>query len=82
MACHPSVPDTLPAQFFNDTEQYIVSGVPVVARWHKKFIRKLPCSFSGTKNENVKCFACFNIDNFQKEDLAFRNQAKTQFREK
>jgi enoyl-CoA hydratase/carnithine racemase len=47
------------------TAQRIASGAPLVARWHKKFARRLANPAPLTANERAECFECFDTEDFR-----------------
>lgn len=42
----------------------IVAGAPLVARWHKRFARKLRDGETLSERDHVESFACFDTDDF------------------
>ena len=61
------------------TAQRIADGAPLVARWHKKFIRRLAQGTPLTQAENDEGFACFGTEDFQIGYKAFLAKEKPQF---
>jgi len=59
------VPDTDVATEVEATAQRIAEGAPLVARWHKKFARRLAESRPITDAEYDECFACFDTEDFR-----------------
>ena len=49
----------------------IAEGAPLVARWHKKFIRKLAYEATLTPAEWAEGFACFDTADFREGSAAF-----------
>ena len=49
----------------------IAEGAPLVARWHKKFIRKLAFEAQLSKEEWAEGFACFDTADFREGSAAF-----------
>lgn len=47
------------------TAQRIASGAPLVARWHKKFARRLSDQTPLTAQEREECFECFDTEDFR-----------------
>lgn len=47
------------------TAQRIASGAPLVARWHKKFARRLADDTPLTDKERAECFECFDTEDFR-----------------
>jgi enoyl-CoA hydratase/carnithine racemase len=62
------------------TARRIAEGAPLVARWHKKFARRLrdPRPLSG--DELDEGFAAFATDDFQEGYRAFLAKRKPEFR--
>src|SRR5690606_12801527 len=54
------VADDLVAQEALDTAVRIAEGAPLVARWHKKFIRRLSADQTISEAEYEECFDCFD----------------------
>jgi enoyl-CoA hydratase len=63
-----------------DTAQRIASGAPLVARWHKKFARRLQDNTPLTDAERDECFDCFDTEDFQIGVEAFLNKSTPQFK--
>lgn len=60
------VPDDQLADAVARTVSNIVSGAPLAARWHKKFIRRLTADISPiTPEEYDECFDCFDTEDFR-----------------
>lgn len=76
------VPDNQLEESVNKSVHRIVSGVPLAARWHKKFIRKLFDRSHVTDDEKDECFDCFDTEDFQTGCLAFLKETRPEFREK
>lgn len=66
----------------NDTVRRIVSGAPLAARWHKKFIRKLKQSSQISIDENDECFECFDTEDYRTGCAAFLNRERPDFKGK
>ena len=47
------------------TAQRIAAGAPLVARWHKKFARRLKDDTPLTDQERAECFECFDTEDFR-----------------
>lgn len=61
--------------------QRIAAGAPLVARWHKKFIRRLrPPAAPLSADEHLECFDCFDTEDFRNGYQAFLAKQKPQFR--
>jgi len=61
------------------TAQRIADGAPLVARWHKKFVRRLGQGTSLSQAEIDEGFACFGTEDFQIGYKAFLAKQKPQF---
>jgi enoyl-CoA hydratase/carnithine racemase len=61
------------------TAQRIADGAPLVARWHKKFVRRLRQGTPLSQAEIDEGFACFGTEDFQIGYKAFSRQEKPQF---
>jgi enoyl-CoA hydratase len=59
------VPDTQVAQEAKEAAQRIAAGAPLVARWHKKFARRLSNPAPLTAAEKEECFECFDTEDFR-----------------
>ena len=57
----------------------IAEGAPLVARWHKKFIRKLAYQAQLSKEEWAEGFACFDTADFREGSAAFVEKRTPQF---
>ena len=64
------------------TAQRIAEGAPLVARWHKKFARRLRDPRPLTPAEYDEGFACFGTDDFRIGYQAFLAKAKPDFKGK
>lgn len=53
------------------TAQRIAAGAPLVARWHKKFVRRLGTGAPLTDEERDEAFACFDTEDFRAGYRAF-----------
>ena len=62
-----------------DTAQRIADGAPLVARWHKKFARRLRDAKPLTPEEYDEGFACFGTADFQIGYKAFLAKEKPAF---
>jgi enoyl-CoA hydratase/carnithine racemase len=61
------------------TAQRIADGAPLVARWHKKFARRLEDSRPITATEHDECFDCFDTEDFRIGYAAFLAKVKPGF---
>ena len=73
------VPDADVAAESLATAQRIADGAPLVARWHKKFARRLRDAKPLTPEEYDEGFACFGTEDFQIGYKAFLAKQKPQF---
>ena len=64
------------------TAQRIADGAPLVARWHKKFARRLRSPLPLSAAEYDEGFACFGTEDFQIGYKAFLSKAKPVFKGK
>ena len=61
------------------TAERIAEGAPLVARWHKKFARRLAEGRPLTPAELDECFDCFDTDDFRIGYSAFLAKTKPKF---
>ena len=61
------------------TAQRIADGAPLVARWHKKFVRRLGQGTPLSQAEIDEGFACFGTEDFQIGYKAFLAKTKPEF---
>jgi enoyl-CoA hydratase/carnithine racemase len=73
------VPDAGVAAEVQATAQRIADGAPLVARWHKKFARRLAELRPITAAEYDECFACFDTEDFRIGCSAFVAKKKPEF---
>ncbi len=64
------------------TAERIAEGAPLVARWHKKFARRLADPRPLTEAELDECFDCFDTADFREGYAAFLAKRKAEFRGK
>jgi enoyl-CoA hydratase len=76
------VPDAEVEAEARATAQRIAEGAPLVARWHKKFARRLRDARPLTPAEYDEGFACFGTEDFQIGYKAFLAKAKPEFKGK
>jgi enoyl-CoA hydratase len=76
------VPDAEVAAEARATAQRIAEGAPLVARWHKKFARRLRDASPLTAAEYDEGFACFGTEDFQIGYRAFLSKEKPGFKGK
>jgi enoyl-CoA hydratase/carnithine racemase len=60
----------------------IADGAPLVARWHKKFARRLAEPRPPTKTERDEAYACFDTEDFKIGVRAFLAKQKPEFKGK
>ena len=73
------VPDAEVTHEARATAQRIVEGAPLVARWHKKFARRLAQGGTITEAEYEECFDCFDTQDFRIGYAAFLAKQKPAF---
>lgn len=73
------VPDDQVAAEVRSAAQRIADGAPLVARWHKKFARRLAERTPLTAAELDECFDCFDTEDFRIGYAAFLAKQKPQF---
>ena len=61
------------------TAQRVADGAPLVARWHKRFARRLADARPITAAEYDECFACFDTEDFRIGYAAFLAKRKPTF---
>jgi enoyl-CoA hydratase/carnithine racemase len=62
------------------TARRIAEGAPLVARWHKKFARRLAQGTPIAPHEYDECFDCFDTEDFRIGYAAFLAKAKPEFK--
>jgi enoyl-CoA hydratase len=73
------VPDGEVAAEVRAAAERIAEGAPLVARWHKKFARRLAVPPPLTDAERDECFDCFDTEDFRIGYAAFLAKRKPQF---
>jgi enoyl-CoA hydratase/carnithine racemase len=73
------VPDDQVAAEARATAERIAEGAPLVARWHKKFARRLADPRPLTDSERDECFDCFDTEDFRIGYAAFLAKRGPQF---
>jgi enoyl-CoA hydratase/carnithine racemase len=61
------------------TAERIAEGAPLVARWHKKFVRRLADTDPVSPQEYDECFDCFDSEDFRIGYAAFLAKRKPTF---
>jgi enoyl-CoA hydratase len=73
------VADADVAREARDTAERIAEGAPLVARWHKKFARRLADPRPLSAAERDECFDCFDTEDFRIGYRAFLAKEKPRF---
>jgi enoyl-CoA hydratase len=73
------VPDNHVAAEARATAERIAEGAPLVARWHKKFARRLADPRPIGETEHDECFDCFDTEDFRIGYAAFLAKQKPKF---
>ncbi len=73
------VPDADVAAEARKTAERIAAGAPLVARWHKKFIRRLLAGSELTDAERDEAFDCFDTEDFRTGYRAFLQKETPNF---
>src|SRR5438067_8778735 len=73
------VPDDQVASEVRATAERIAEGAPLVARWHKKFARRLGDPRPLTAAETDECFDCFDSEDFRIGYASFLAKKKPAF---
>jgi enoyl-CoA hydratase/carnithine racemase len=73
------VPDDQVGAEVRTAAQRIADGAPLVARWHKKFARRLAERTPLTAEELDECFDCFDTEDFRIGYAAFLAKQKPNF---
>jgi enoyl-CoA hydratase/carnithine racemase len=76
------VPDADVEREARETARRIADGAPLVARWHKKFARRLRDPKPLAAEEYDEGFACFGTADFQEGYKAFLAKRKPDFQGK
>ena len=73
------VPDADVAREARETAQRIADGAPLVARWHKKFVRRLADPRPLADADYDECFDCFDTEDFRIGYQSFLAKRKPTF---
>jgi len=73
------VPDSMVAEEVAAAAKRVASGAPLVARWHKKFARRLADPRPISDQERDECFDCFDSEDFQIGYRAFLDKKPPDF---
>jgi len=73
------VADDAVAREVEATAARICEGAPLVARWHKKFVRRLSDPAPLSESELDECYACFDSKDFGIGYQAFLDKTKAAF---
>jgi enoyl-CoA hydratase/carnithine racemase len=76
------VPDDKVEEESTAAARRIAEGAPLVARWHKKFARRLAEPRPTTKTERDEAYACFDTEDFRTGVKAFLAKQKPEFKGK
>ena len=63
-----------------ETARRIADGAPLVARWHKQFVKRAMDPAPLTPEERDEGFACFGTEDFRTGYQAFLDKAKPEFK--
>ena len=74
------VPDDKVAEESLAAARRIADGAPLVARWHKKFARRLSNPRPVNKSERDEAYACFDTEDFKIGVKAFLAKKKPEFK--
>jgi len=62
-----------------ETARRIADGAPLVARWHKRFARRLQDPKPISEAESLECFDCFDTEDFRTGYAAFLAKSRPVF---
>jgi enoyl-CoA hydratase len=63
-----------------ETARRIADGAPLVARWHKRFVKRVMDPAPLTPEERDEGFACFDTEDFRTGYQAFLDKVKPEFK--
>jgi enoyl-CoA hydratase/carnithine racemase len=73
------VPDERVGAEVDETARRIADGAPLVARWHKRFARRLGETSPLSAAELDECFDCFDTEDFRIGYAAFLAKRRPRF---
>jgi enoyl-CoA hydratase/carnithine racemase len=73
------VPDERVEEEAYATARRMADGAPLVARWHKKFLRRLSDPRPLTDAERAEAYACYDTEDFRAGYQAFLTKQKPKF---
>ena len=76
------VQDDVLERTVQETMDAIISGAPLAARWHKRFIRHLSSHQPLSEAEKAICFDCYDTEDYQEGCQAFKAHRKPVFKGK
>ncbi len=74
------VPDERVEEEAYAAARHIAEGAPLVARWHKKFARRLADPRPLSEAEHAESYACFDTEDFREGVAAFLAKRKPDFK--
>ncbi|MGU7782644.1 enoyl-CoA hydratase/isomerase family protein [Burkholderia sp. PU8-34] len=74
------VPDGQVTAHSYETARRIANGAPLVARWHKRFVKRVMDPTPLSAAERDEGFACFGTDDFRTGYQAFLDKVQPQFK--
>jgi enoyl-CoA hydratase len=74
------LPDDVVEEEAYATARRVADGAPLVARWHKQFMRRLANPAAYTNAELDEAYACYDTEDFKTGYKAFLNKTKPEFK--